>query len=258
MPMYAGSSRIVGTSVPGQDLDDVGPREQGSPDVGEERQGQPLEDLLDEAIAAEDLEPDDPQADRHDEDDRRDRHEHVDGRRDRADVRPGVEGVGDDEGDHGRVQGAGVVLAQHARQAVSRHQADLGAHVLDGRHHRQHRERRPERREAVLRAGLGVRPDARGIVVRCPGDEARPEDLAEALQRVLLGPQLGRLGIDGAPGVHARPVGARRRVRIGHGTTPLLARSRTLPIPPQPPRSTAPTADSVGGSHGAGRWFACT
>ena len=60
MPMYAGSSRIVGTSVPGRTFVDVGPREQGGPDIGEEGEGQPLEDLLDEAIGAEDLQGDDP------------------------------------------------------------------------------------------------------------------------------------------------------------------------------------------------------
>jgi hypothetical protein len=57
-----------------QNLHDVGPREQGCPDVGKQGQGQPLEDLLDEAISAEDLKPDDPQADRHDEHARPDRH----------------------------------------------------------------------------------------------------------------------------------------------------------------------------------------
>ena len=58
--------------------------------LGEECQRQPLEYLVDESIAAEDLQPDDSKADRNDEDDRLDRHEHVDGRRDGADVRPRV------------------------------------------------------------------------------------------------------------------------------------------------------------------------
>lgn len=110
------------------------------------------------------------------------------GRRYRTDVRPGVQGVGDDKADHCRIEGPVVVLAQHARQTFAGHQTDLGAHVLDGRLHRQHRDGRPERGKAVLGASLGVSPDARRIVVRCPGDEAGTESLAEALQWVLLGP----------------------------------------------------------------------
>lgn len=110
--------------------------------------------------------------------------EHVDRGRDRPDVGARVEGVGDDERDHGRVEGTGIVLLEHAGQPVARHQADLGAHVLDGRHHRQHHKRGPERRVAVLGAGLRVGPDARGIVVRRAGDQAGPEDLEREFQRV--------------------------------------------------------------------------
>ncbi len=232
----------------GQDAPDVGPCEQGGADVGKKGQGKPLEDPLDEAIGAEDLEPDDPQADGHDEDDRRDRHEQVDGRRDGSDVRPGVQRVGDHQGDHGRIEGAGVVLPEHARQAPSAHQADLGAHVLDGRHHRQHRERQPERREAVLRSGLGVGPDARGIVVRCAGDEARTEDLAEAFQRVLLGPQFGCLRVDRPPGVHSRLAGPGRCVLSPH-VRPAAAPatpSADHTVPGPPPADPRPAEGSPG------------
>jgi hypothetical protein len=41
-------------------------------------------------------------------------------------------------------------------QTAPGHQSDLGAQVLDGRHHRLHEEHRPQRREAVLRASLSV------------------------------------------------------------------------------------------------------
>ena len=228
-----------------QDLDDVGPGEQGSRDVGKQGQGQPLEDLLDEAVAAEDLQPNDPQADRHDEDDRLDRHEQVDRCRDRADVRPRVQDVGDDEGDDGRIENAWVVLAEDARQALSGHQADLGAHVLDGRLHRQHREGRPERREAVLGAGLSVGPDARGIVVGRPGDEAGAERLAEALQRVPLGAQLSRLRVHGPAGIHPRSVGPGRCVRtgcrlcLGHGVSPSVRPAIAPAMPPADDRGQA-------------------
>jgi len=69
----------------------------------------------------------------------------------------------------------------------------------------------------MLRAGLGVGPDARRIIVRRSGDEARTEDLDEASQRVLIGPELGSLWIDGPIGVYSRLAGAGRHVPLGHG-----------------------------------------
>jgi hypothetical protein len=206
-----------------QDLDDVGPCEEGRPDVREQSQRQPLEDFVDEAIASEDLERDDPQADRHDEGDRRDgRHEQIDRRRDRTYVRPRVQGVGDDEGDHSGIESAVVVLAQYAGQTLTGHQANLGAHVLDGRLHGQHGDGRPECGKAILRTGLGVGPDARRIVVRCPGDQARTKGFAEAPQCILLGPKLGCFGIYGPVGVHPRLGSPGRWVPFGQARPPPL------------------------------------
>jgi hypothetical protein len=67
----------------------------------------------------------------------------------------------------------------------------------------------------VFRAGLGVGPDARRIIVRRSGDEARTEDLDEASQRVLLGLELGSLWINRPIGIDARLAGAGRTFRSG-------------------------------------------
>lgn len=82
-------------------------------------------------------------------------------------------------------------------------------------------------------AGLDVRPDARGIVIGRPRDEARAEGLGDALQQVLLGPELGGLGIDGSTGIHAEPFRPGRRVLLGHELS-LPAR-----VAPAPARRTA-------------------
>ena len=177
--------------------------------------------------------------------DGRDRHQQVDRCRDGADVRPRIQGVGYDQGHHGRVdQCAGVPLPEHARQASSRHQADLGAHVLDGRHHRQHDQRRPERRETVLRTRLSIGPDPGWVVVRCSGDEARSEHLPDAFQRVSFGPQLGRLWVDRPPGVHLRLAGPGRSVPARYAVNP---HARPAVAPATPPagdtRPAPPAAD---------------
>ena len=79
------------------------------------------------------------------------------------------------------------MLAECSGQAATRDQPDLGAHVLDGRHHRQHQERRPKGGVPVLGAGLRIRPDAGRIVIGRPGHEARTQNFEEPRDRVLLG-----------------------------------------------------------------------
>lgn len=59
------------------------------------------------------------------------------------------------------------------------------------------------------------------------------EGLGDALQQVLLGPELGGLGIDGSTGIHAEPFRPGRRVLLGHELS-LPAR-----VAPAPARRTA-------------------
>src|SRR5665213_232353 len=54
------------------------------------------------------------------------------------------------------------------------------ADFLDRAHQRQREEHRPKQAVAILGAGLRVRGDATGIIVRCAGDEAGAQSLQEA------------------------------------------------------------------------------
>lgn len=116
-----------------------------------------------------------------------------------------------------------MVLAQYAGQALARNQTDLGAHVLDADHHRQHRDGRPQRREAELGPGLGIRSNARWIVVRSAGDQARTEDDGKALERVPLGPESGDLWIGWSGRIDARFGRVLRRPWLRHLVGALLA-----------------------------------
>ena len=220
MPMYAGSSWMVGMNVPRSDVADVRVGQQRRRHVGQQRQAEPLEDAFDEPVRAEDLERQDAEADGHDEDQDGHRQEEVDGGGDGADVGPGIDRVGHQDGADRRVQHpAGVVLTQDAGQATPVDQADLAADVLDGRHHRQHQERRPQRPIAVAGAGLRVGPDAGRVVVRGAGHEPGPQDLQDPLEGVGGAVDLADVGIDRSLWVD---LGAAR------GPTPPGARSRSI------------------------------
>ena len=114
-------------------------------------------------------------------------------------------------GEHDRVDDARrVVLLEDAGEAPTADQADLGADVLHRDHHRQHQDRGPEELVPVLGAGLRVGADARWVVVGRPRDQARPEDLAEPLQREFFSARVPRSWVDRAPGVDFRLIRAGR------------------------------------------------
>jgi len=102
----------------------------------------------------------------------RDTKEQLSGSRHRAQVRAEIDGVGDEEQRDAEIEhGLWIVFAKRIGKAAAGLQGDARAYLLDGSHQRKSKERRPELSVSKLRAGLGMRANARGIVVGCAGDE---------------------------------------------------------------------------------------
>ena len=64
-------------------------------------------------------------------------------------------------------------------EALSRHLADAGAHHLHRGHQRPRKQRGPQQLGSQLRAGNGIRGNARRVVVSSPGNDPGPERLQQ-------------------------------------------------------------------------------
>jgi hypothetical protein len=84
-----------------------------------------------------------------------------------------------------------VSSADHAGGAQARHQPEPGTHELHRRHQREREKGRPERQLAKRGACHRIGRDARRIIVRRAGNQARAEVREEPSERVPLWPRYG-------------------------------------------------------------------
>lgn len=104
----------------------------------------------------------------------------------RAEVRTDVDGVGAEDGEDADAhKNGGELAAQRDGQADPRLQSDSGTRFLDRNHQGKGEEREPQGADTELTAGLGIRPDPRGIVVRRSRDEPGPQEMQDALRAVV-------------------------------------------------------------------------
>ena len=161
-----------------------------SPEIREEGQGQPPENLHVAFVGDEDLEGG--AEDAEEDDIKQVRAADQEGERiaHGAEVGADIDRVGDQEkGDDALQQPGRIVLANIAGDAMSGRAADAGADLLNRAHQRIGEEHCPGDRVAELTTRLRIGGYAAGIVIGCPGDEARPQ---YAKQARLLGRRMSK------------------------------------------------------------------
>jgi hypothetical protein len=152
-------------------------------DVGKQNERQPFENADVAFVFEKHLREHRNDAEQEHVDDRRPADQQFDGIAHRAQVRRDVDGVCDEkQGNERPDDRRRIVSADVAGDAMASDATDPSGDLLNGDHQRVGQQHGPTDAEAELRAGLAVGPDARGIVVRCTGDQAR----SEALQKTVV------------------------------------------------------------------------
>ena len=169
------------------------------------------------AVGDEDL-----QAEDHDGDDDEERRggkrggEQANGGNHRAEVGADIDSVGGEEQQYGAKENVAVVVAAHdARQPLARDEADAGAHLLGGDHQRKEVEGGPEEAEAVGGSSLGVRADARGVVIGGSGNQAGADN-AQGAGRVRHKTRAATVRAPSGSGGRGRRISRRIRRIGGH------------------------------------------
>jgi hypothetical protein len=105
----------------------------------------------------------------------------LDGGRHRTQVGADVECIGHQhETDRDKEHPPAVLLANNRGNTLARDQANASAHLLNRDQEREHVERQPELASAEGGASLGIRADARRVVVGRAGDQPRSQDAQPA------------------------------------------------------------------------------
>ena len=108
------------------------------------------------------------------------RQDQSDGGAHRAEIRPEVDHVGDQEQAHERIEEPRRIMAPHVGgEAPACHPPDIGADHLDRAHQRVGEKQRPDQAVAELSASLRIGRNSARIVVGSAGDEAWTEDVGK-------------------------------------------------------------------------------
>jgi hypothetical protein len=153
---------------------------EGADHIAEQRQAPPFQDGDVACVAGEDLQPGRERTEQHDVDQGGAADQQLQRRAHRAEIGAQVDQIGgQQQQDDAPRQPRRVVPAQIAGDAEAGDATDPRANLLDRCHQRVAEHQRPGQAVPELRADLRIGGDAAGVVIRRPGDQARPQHLEQ-------------------------------------------------------------------------------